>query len=788
MKKQKLLSVLLTGIMVFSFVGCTNNSQVPDGPVVPGDVEEPPTESWELPEVNWGDGLFDGKTLIDDHFEDDETFSWGTYSNGGTFNLYTENGEMVADIENTGSLDYACQLYRDDYELNQDGVYEISFTIRSDIDRLMQWRFQINGGDYHAYYMEDQVPIGPEPQRISATFTMEEETDPAPRFCFNLGFFDGMDSSKAHKVYIDDFNVTLKDASNAKAAPEEKGPVALKVNQVGYKPGDIKKVVLASKERIDTFNICDASTNEVVYTGKFAEEYVMSTNGDGKTFTGDFSEFKTPGKYYICAEGLEDNSYTFQIADNVFDDVAKATVRMLYLQRCGCEITKELGGKFAHDVCHNTDAKIYGTNDYIDVSGGWHDAGDYGRYVVAGAKTIGDLFLTYEDCPKASGDDYDIPESGNGVPDILDEARYELEWMLKMQADNGGVYHKVTCAVFPGTVMPEEETDELIVCPVSTTATGDFAAVMAKAARLYKKYDAEFADTCLEAALKAYAYMEANAEADEVGFTNPSDISTGEYPDDHNTDEYIWAAVELYLTTGDSAYLSTIRFLTEKTFRAGLGWADMGEYAMYDYLKVKGMKEPPVINSASIPADGSEPVPTEEEIKAFYDALDDNDYIRIKFTEKMNLFASTALENSTTDPYFSSLRIYPWGSNMTIANNGILYRMMYNLTGDQIYNEYARYQIDYLLGVNAVAYSYVTGYGDHAAENPHHRPSQAKGSAMPGMLVGGPNSTPADPYAIKVLSNKVGGSCYVDNDTAYSINEITIYWNSPLIYLLQMYK
>nr|MCR4929406.1 carbohydrate binding domain-containing protein [Lachnospiraceae bacterium] len=155
MKKQKLLSVLLTGIMVFSFVGCTNNAQVPDGPVVPDDVEEPPTESWELPEVNWGDGLFDGKTLIDDHFEDDETFAWGTYSNGGTFNLYTENGEMVADIENTGSLDYACQLYRDDYELNQDGVYEISFTIRSDIDRLMQWRFQINGGDYHAYYMED---------------------------------------------------------------------------------------------------------------------------------------------------------------------------------------------------------------------------------------------------------------------------------------------------------------------------------------------------------------------------------------------------------------------------------------------------------------------------------------------------------------------------------------------------------------------------------------------------------------------------------------------------------
>ena len=786
MKRKKLLSILLTGIMVFSIAGCTG-SQPGETVIEPGVTEEPPAEGWTLPEVNWGDGLFDGKTLIDDHFEEDENFSWGTYSNGGTFTLYTENGEMVADIENPGTLDYSCQLYRDDFELNQDGVYEISFTIRSDIERAMQWRFQLNGGDYHAYYEEDDVPIGPEPKRIQATFTMEEETDPAPRYCFNLGIFDGMDKSVSHKVYIDDFNITLKDASNAKAGPEEQGPLAIKVNQVGYKTKDIKKVVVASKEKVTTFNVCDAATNEVVYTGNFAEDYVMSTNGDGKTYTGEFTEFSTAGKYYISVDGL-DKSYTFKIDDHVFDDVAKATVRMLYLQRCGCEISKEAAGKFAHPVCHDSKAKIYGTNDYIDVTGGWHDAGDYGRSVVAGAKTVADLFLTYEDCPNASGDDYDIPESGNGVPDILDEARYELEWMLKMQAENGGVYHKVSCAVFPGTVMPEEETDELIVCPISTTATGDFAAVMAKAARLYKKYDRDFAYVCYEASKNAYTYMEENAAADETGFINPADIVTGEYPDDHNTDEFIWAAVELYLTTGDSKYLPKIRELTEETFRAGLGWADMGEYAMYDFLKVKGMMDTPVINSANIPEDGSEPVPTEEEIKAFYEALSDEDFIRIKFTEKMNLFATTALDNSTTDPYFSSLRIYPWGSNMTIANNGILYRMMYNLTGDEIYNEYARYQIDYLLGVNPVAYSYVTGFGDNAAAHPHHRPSQAKGEAVPGMLVGGPNSAPADPYAMKVLANKVNGSCYVDNDTAYSINEITIYWNSPLIYLLEMYK
>lgn len=786
--KRKILSILLSGLMVLSVAACNTGKTPTDPATDPGNTEPEPVVTqdpsaaaagdWTLPEVNWGDGLFNGKTLIDDHFEDGEEFAWGTYSNGGLFELYTENGEMVVDISKTGTLDYSTQVSRDGFELNQGGVYECSFTIRSDIDRAFEWRFQINGGDYHAYYKEYAVEIGPEPQRISATFTMEEENDDMPRFCFNLGRFDGMDNT-SHKVYIDDFNLTLVDASNAKAPKEEEKPLALKVNQVGYKPGDFKKVVATTGEKVTTFNICNAETGEVVYEGTFADERVISKNGDGDTYTGDFSDFTEEGKYYIAVDGL-DNSYSFEIANNVFDEVTKATVRMLYLQRCGCETTNELAGIYAHPECHNTDARIYGTDEYINVNGGWHDAGDYGRYVVAGAKTIADLFLTYEDSAASRGDDYDIPESGNGVPDILDEARYELEWMLKMQAENGGVYHKVTCEQFPGVVMPQNEKEELVVAPISTTATGDFAAVMAKAGRIYRQYDGAFATKCLEAAKKAYAYMEENAENDKTGFINPPEIATGEYGDGDNTDEYVWAAVELFLTTGDQAYASKVRELTEKTFKGGLGWADMGTYAMYDFLKAKGYTETPV--EFNLPADDT------RSIQEIYASMSDVDYIKMKFSEKLKLFAETALDNSKTDPYFSSLRIYPWGSNMTIANNGILYRMMYNLTGDEVYNEYARYQIDYLLGVNAVAYSYVTGFGEHAAEHPHHRPSQAIGKAMPGMLVGGPNTSPADPYAIKALSKKVGGSCYCDNDSAYSINEITIYWNSPLIYLLEVYK
>ncbi len=762
MKLKRIMPLMLSAVMVFSLAACTPESP----PLTPPD--EPQPDIFIDPNANNGedggngevdvndeDALYDGKLVIDDHFEDDEESQWGQYVNGGSFTLSKENGEMVIAIDKPGNLDYSCQVFRDGYELNMGGVYDVSFDISCDIERPMQWRFQLNGGDYHAYYEEDYVPIGPEKKTITAQFTMNEATDPAPRFCFNLGLFDGMDNTLSHTVKIDNFVLKLSDASQAQAVEPLADAIALKVNQVGYKPGDIKKVVATTGSAVSAFDICDAASGKVVYSGKFDTTAVPSNCGDGDTYTGDFSDFKDAGTYYISVSGLDD-SYQFTIADDVYDNIAKEAVRMLYLQRCGCEVTSELGGDFAHPECHAEDARIYGTETFIDVKGGWHDAGDYGRYVVAGAKTIADLFLTYEESEASRGDDYDIPESGNGIPDILDEARYELDFFLKMQADNGGVYHKVTTAVFGEVCMPEEETEELIVSPVSNTATGDFAAVMAKASIIYKEYDPEFAGKCLAAAKKAYKYLEANADADHEGFKNPEDVTTGEYPDGKNSDEFIWAAVELYIATGDQQYHEKAKVIGDSLFKVGLGWADMGTYAIYDYLKNPDIAK--------------------------------DDTLTAQLTEKITENAEITLKKSKTDPYFSSLRTYPWGSNMSIANAGILYRMMYNLTGDETYNEYARYQIDYLLGVNPTGYCYVTGEGTLSPEHVHHRPSQFVGKSMPGMLVGGPNSAPEDPYAKTVLQDREGGCCYVDNDTAYSVNEITIYWNSPLIYLLQIYR
>lgn len=762
MQSKKLLSLLLASVMAISLIACNQTETDGDLTTTDSQIAEEVSDSASEETSNngviegFGNNLIDGTNIIDDHFDDNTKGEWGVYSNGGSFDVYAENGELIVDITKAGGMEHAVQIFRDGYCLNMGCVYTVSFDIYCDIEREIEWRFQINGGDYHAYFMEGDRLVGPEKQTVTAEFTMEETSDPAPRLCFNLGQVGDSDVSAPHKVYIDNFVLTIKDASNAMALEPLPTPVAVKANQIGYLPDDMKVLVTKYDPEITEFQILDAATKEVVYTGNLSEEFSNSKSGDGAQVYGDFSDFTTPGTYILNVEGIGE-SYEFTIAEGIYDDLYRDVVRMLYLQRCGCELDPSLAGDFAHAACHMQETTIYGTDTVIDVTGGWHDAGDYGRYVVPAATTIMNLFMTYEDCENARGDDYDIPESGNGIPDLLDEAKYELDWFFKMQADNGGVYHKVTCANFPETVEATAETEPLLVCPISATATGDFAAVMARASVIYREYDAEFADRCLAAAKEAYDYLVAN-DGTFGTFENPEDVVTGEYPDANVYDEFFWAAMELYLATEDSAYLTKASEIFSDNRINGLGWAAIGYFGMYSYLNAD-----PALQT-------------------------DTDLIE-KFTTMIVNECNVDISNAEKDAYYVALKYdYPWGSNMTVANDGILYHMAYELTGDEKYAEYARNQLNYLLGVNPLGYCYVTGYGSWSPEHTHHRPSQVLGQTMPGMLVGGPNTNADDPYAKAVLTNSTGGMCYVDNDSCFSTNEITIYWNSPLIYLLAQFR
>lgn len=695
-------------------------------------------------------GVSDGDIVIDLNFDDGETDDCVTYHKGGQSELSAENGELKLDVTATGSVDYANQIYYDGFKLYQGAVYEFSFDVHSTIERGLQYRLQINGSDYHAYMIDD-ITIGTETQHITRQFTMEEDSDPAPRMCLNLGHFEDIgDDTVPHEVYFDNIQLKVVDASNAQQVEAMAEPLLVNVNQVGYKP-DAQKLVSITDTSATSYEVVNTESGEIVLSGEIGE-WGFDSNVDEKYYIADMSSITADGTYKVVLDtGAE--SYEFRIADDVYDSIYKDSVLMLYNQRCGTALDASISGDFAHDACHTGSAIVYGTDTALDVTGGWHDAGDYGRYVVPGAKAVQDLFLTYEDSEYASKDDaIGIPESGNGVPDVLDEARYELDWMLKMQDEtSGGVYHKVTGEVFPETVLAVEETAQMVLSPISNAATGDFAAVMAKASVLYKDYDADFAAQCLEASKKAWTYLEAHDE--DASFKNVGDIVTGEYPDNAYGDEYLWAAAELYIATGEESYNDFFKSQFEVTVGVnyGLGWADIGYYALYDYCR----------------------------------NVDDCDEEKAKIQQAVDILVKNYGKSATGSTIRGN---YAWGSNMTIANNGMLLLMASKLLGDDSYVNYAEDQLNYLLGRNGVSYCYVTGYGTQSPKNTHHRPSQVLGKSMPGMLVGGPDANLEDSYAKAVLAGMPAERCYADNSQSYSCNEITIYWNSPLIYLLAAFK
>lgn len=757
-KMKKAAAYVMVAAMMFSMIGCGkkneeatsattatgSDAQTAQAAVIEDDGDWVTTEA-ALPDTRRFT-IEEGADAIGINFDDNDLHGFTTFAEGGVFDIEAKGGACEVNISGIGTAEHGCQVYFDGFAMANGCKYRMCFDITSSVERMFEWRIQLNGGDYHAY-ASDRVNIGPETVSVDYEFTMEDTSDPAPRLAFNLGKYEGFEDIGAHTVTIDNVSLFVVDGSNAEVIKGCPVPIQVKVNQIGYKPDDVKSVLVTSPDD-EKFKVVNVSTNETVYIGTYSAAAFDPAMGTSVRI-GDFSEVTAPGTYQIISSP-SGASYEFDIGDGLYDDIYKDVVLMLYNQRCGTKLEASVSGDFAHDACHTQEATVYGdtSGKTYDVSGGWHDAGDYGRYVVPGAKTVEDLFLAYEDFDYTA-DDIGIPESGNGVPDLLDEARYELEWMLKMQDEaTGGVYHKVTGLTFPGMVLATEETEDMVLAPISYAATADFVAVMAKASVNYAQYDQAFADTCLAAAKKGYDFMKANP--DMGGFKNPDEILTGEYPDVGLTDETFWAAAELYLATLDDGYLADTKEAIDTKYNTGLGWAGIGGYALYDLAKAEG------IDSG----------------------------LQSSAKEKFLAVAHKKLSSCQTSHIFIGIETYPWGSNMVVAGDGMYLLMASKLEDDPAYLEYAQKQRDYIFGFNGTGYCYVTGYGDLSPQDTHHRPSQALGKTMPGMLVGGADENLEDPYASAVLYGKPGALAYVDNSQSFSCNEITIYWNSPLIYLM----
>ncbi len=677
--------------------------------------------------------------ILEADFDSDKE-GWGGYANHeASASIDYDNGQIAVRISSLGTVNYAVQLGSSVFTLTENCIYQITFDMYSTEERYIEAIFQQNSGSYQAY-SSMALSLTTEPQTYTHTFSMDSATDENVKLVFNCG--NHGEAVPEHTIYID--NVVLTQLAEGDAGYDPYEPPII-LNQLGYKPDAEKIAVFRDITSETEFSVVNAANDEVVYTGELYGEKENELAGE-TNFYGDFSSVTESGTYYITCGEL-DTSYVFEITENVYDDVLDAAVRMLYLQRCGCETEDVV---FGHAACHTSTALIAGTDTQIDVSGGWHDAGDYGRYVVPAAKAAADIMLAYQTNPGLYSDSTGISESGNGVADILDEARYEIEWMLKMQAESGGVYHKVGAINLCGTIMPEKDQGQLVVCPVSSAATADFCAVMAMAYEIYYDIDKDFSEKCLSAAKSAWAFLQENPD---LVYENWDEIS-GAYEDSRDGDERYWAACQMYRATGDTSYLDAIDSITGTYYKDGLEWHMVGHYGNIALLTMYG-------------------IDTES---AEYE----------KAMEMLFNWVREYMSKAEETGYNTAISKYTWGSNMSIANAGIVLGLAYRLTGEESYLETAKLQLHYLLGRNPNGMCYVTGSGTVSPENPHHRISGVIGQAMPGMLVGGVNSDLADSIAERYLSDTPPAKCYIDHSGSYTTNEITIYWNSPFIYLLSL--
>lgn len=281
------------------------------------------------------------------------------------------------------------------------------------------------------------------------------------------------------------------------------------VNQLGYITQSSKIAVFCGSQMPDRFEVIDADTGKSVYTGKPEKRESQDSYGNEIGY-GDFSQVELPGKYYIEAPLLGD-SYSFQIGDRLYDDVFKEAVKQYYYNRCGTTLTEEFAGSRAHNACHTGHALLReDISVTLDVSGGWHQDENGSKDVVRASENVGIMLLAYELFGESFTDTMEVPESGNGIPDLLDEIRYETDWLLKMQDQKtGAIYSGIT--IYPSA---QGKSAAIYVEPASIEAAESFAMCLAKFSYLYQDYDLEYATACLQAADRAWKYAVLNEEND----------------------------------------------------------------------------------------------------------------------------------------------------------------------------------------------------------------------------------------------------------------------------------
>jgi endoglucanase len=679
------------------------------------------------------------------------------------------DGDVCADVPGGTANRWDAALGQNDLTLVKGESYRLGFSASGSPDgHVVRAIVGLSVSPYDTYF-EASPPLSVSGNSYSYTFTSPVDTTQA-----QVGFQVG-GSPGPWRFCLDD--VSLLGGVPPEVYEPDTGP-RVRVNQVAYLPQGPKNATLvtAATQRL-RWQLKD-SGGATVATGPTVPRGVAPSSGQN-VHSIDFGSYRGHGKdFTLVADG--ETSRPFDIDTTGYDHLRADALKYYYTQRSGIEIRDTLRPGYARpaghlDVAPNTGDDAVpcqpGVCDYrLDVRGGWYDAGDHGKYVVNGGISTWQLLSEYE---RAAGTGHvagladatlAIPESGNRVPDILDEARWELEFMLKMQVPPGNplagmAHHKVHDENWTGLpLLPHLDPEQRELHPPTTQATLNLAATAAQAARVYQRYDAAFAAKALTAAKTAWTA----ALAHPTLYAPDTDaIGGGAYADNDASDEFYWAAAELFITTGEKQYADYV-------LSSPLHTADIFGAVSFDWARTA--------------------VPARLDLATLPNKLPGRDRVRQSVVKGADRYLTALNANPYGLPYAPDNGMYDWGSNSEILNNAMVIAEASDITGLPRYRDGAVESIDYILGRNALNQSYVTGYGEVSSHNQHsrwyaHELDPSLPNPPPGTLAGGPNSSLQDPFAQGKLQGCAAQFCYIDDIQSWSTNENAINWNSALAWL-----
>jgi endoglucanase len=727
--------------------------------------------------------------LYNQSFDDPKrSLPWtASFSDPASGRIFIDKSELCTEVTNKGVNRWDAHMRQQHLMIQKGHTYAVQFKMHASQKIRAYAKLGQAGPPYHEYW-HLLFDLDDKPQVFSGVFTMQAADDPGVELAFHIGGQLARTATVPYTVCVDDAHI---DDPRFTEKPMDQGaPIPdVLVNQVGYFPR-LAKIATVKNPNAVVWELYNAK-KEKVASGTTTPFGADAASGDQVSIA-DFSTYTLPGNDYTLHVGNA-VSHPFDIRDDLYARLKYHALGFYYQQRSGIAIKMPYAGdpQLEHAAGHvgikpnHGDTVVpcaagSGCAYSLDVSGGWYDAGDQGKYVVNAGISVWTLLDWWERTRAlgTSAADFgdgklNIPENKNGVPDLLDEVRWELEFELKMQVPEGEklagmAHHKIHDLKWTQLSMwPSEDPMERFLQPPSTAATLNLAANGAQAARVWQSIDKPFSSKCLAAAERAWKA----ALAHPAIYAPSGGEGGGPYDDGNVTDDFYWAAAELYITTTKPEYKD---FITKSEhFKQVISdWNDNpGMHTSMTWADTRALGS---ISLAIVP--NGLPRQDIEDIKKNVAAAAD-------------VYLGLAMKEGYRVPFGVPAKGYPWGSNSFVATNALMMALAYDFTHDTKYLNGVVLGMDYLLGRNPMDQSYVTGYGKRPLQNPYHRfwCNQANSKfpkPPPGVLSGGPNSGMEDPYVQAAgIKGNAPQKCFLDNGEAWSANEVTINWNAPLAWI-----